>query len=356
MTPSSAPQRRVATRSAGATGGDAASPAPSPESDVARPSKGERTSNGERTRRGRLWPWCGGAVALALGAALRRAPTPPAARATSHAAAAASFGSGPPAPEESAPSFPARWVTDAALVKSTIAKETDLPMYHKAARMVRAFRDHGIHILLASGSLLGARRHFGVVPWGDKDVDFLVLSTNTTAIEYVLSDVLKAEWDHQRDGDGPGRGGFGYNVKGGKEVPGMYVDLWLYGPTGADGDKYHCVGIEDGCRRWYKKYWGFGHRTPPVFAANDVVPPATIPFGPFLFPAPQNPDAVLDVMYFKLWRRRCKGWGRGGEPCTGLMKQYPFVYVDQDERKITVKRGKDELASFEMNFTLQSIS
>ena len=45
------------------------------------------------------------------------------------------------------------------------------------ADLMARFASHNILVVLDSGSMLGAERHFGMLPWGDKDFDLAVFST-----------------------------------------------------------------------------------------------------------------------------------------------------------------------------------
>ena len=212
----------------------------------------------------------------------------------------------------------------------------DLPAYKYAAHVVEVFARHGIALLLTGGSLLGAQRHLGILPWGDKDFDFLVLSTDKAAIDRVLDTSLSYEWSYNRDGVGPGEWGFGYHIK----LPiDMYVDLWLFGPTDETGSEIQCQGIEGGCLRWYAEYLG---HAPPVHNTKVILPPSQVRFGPYLFPAPHNPDAYLDRDFKGDWRKYCKGYNEGVEPCDeGLTDR--FVFVFKDGEYLLVKRGESVL-------------
>jgi len=179
--------------------------------------------------------------------------------------------------------------------KETTGNATEDEKYNFYAHVVNTFASHGIQLLLNQGSLLGARRHFGMIPWDEQDVDFMAFSTNTTKIEYVLKNVLKLHAAQNRDGEGPGNTGFGYHVN----TPnlGRYLDLWLFGAINTTHEG--CVGVENGCKRWYNKYkWTNGE--PPYFENGILLTDSCsrIPFGQWLFPSPHNVYEVLNKEFY----------------------------------------------------------
>jgi len=243
------------------------------------------------------------------------------------------------------------------LINTKIIKEEDLLVYSHGVQLVEAFASHGITLLLYLGSLLGARRHLGMLPWGDKDLDFIVLSTNKTAIDNVLNSLnsLNYTWRYNKDGKGPGSWGFGYHIDF-KEPsrtrvelmstkrwpPKVYIDLWLFGSAKETG-MMKCLGIENGCKRWARKYI---NQEPHLHETKSILPPRMIPFGPYLFPAPQDPDAFLDTYYTDTWREYCNGFRLGKEKCAPtLTDKYPFVY--RNKEIVTVKRGNQVLLTLD---------
>ena len=256
-----------------------------------------------------------------------------------------------------------RWITDREIVSAGIAKEEDVTVYDWIAGIVRHFADHGIEVLLSAGSLLGARRHMGFIPWGDKDVDFMVLSTNATLIEHILDRHVKNEnvwWGIQRDGEGEcddnvtNNYGFGYGIhaKDGNSTSNMYIDLWLYGPHKTREAVTTCLGLRGCCVRWWRKHIGGdprkGHFLPEPwpFRTADLRPPSRVPFGPYLFPAPREPEAVLTTVYTQEWRTMCGGWQRGDRPCRDLHPRHPFVF-EAGEDAVMVRQGNGTLLALE---------
>mmetsp|Transcript_34479 Transcript_34479/g.74535 ORF Transcript_34479/g.74535 Transcript_34479/m.74535 type:complete len:344 (-) Transcript_34479:2464-3495(-) len=217
--------------------------------------------------------------------------------------------------------------------------------YDLLANIVNQFATHGIQLLLYGGSLLGARRHFGIMPW-DGDVDFMVFSTNTTKINHVLDHVLKLEWRYNNDGDGPGTTGFGYHVV----TPYRDIDFWLYSFVNTTHSS--CVGVKNGCQRWYRRFW---NAPPPAYKTDNLLPCYTIPFGPWMFPSPRNVEVVLDRTYTPSWTKNCKGWQKGVVACESMFEEYAFVHTDGNV--YTLKKGRTVIASFRvMNGVFQPIT
>jgi len=117
-----------------------------------------------------------------------------------------------------------------------------------------------------------------------------VFSTDTDAIEKVLNNELQLRATRNNDGAGPGNTGFGYHVFTPYQ---RFIDLWLFGTINSTHSG--CVGVNNGCQRWYTKYkWKDGE--PPYFLTLDLAC-RHIPFGPYMFPSPYNTDKVLNGQF-----------------------------------------------------------
>ena len=231
---------------------------------------------------------------------------------------------------------PSRLHEHEGICEATRWKDTADEEYGFLANVVNQFASHGIQLLLSQGSLLGARRHFGIVPWDEQDVDFMVMSTNTTAINHVL-DVLKLKWTYNNDGEGPGNTGFGYNIV----TPfSRYVDFWLFGTINATHSA--CVGVDNGCKRWYRKY-KWKNSQPPHFKTAQLAC-SQIPFGTWMFPSPHNVDAVLNGQFRSTnWATRCFDHKKKVDvECKS--QSYGFVHTNGSIH--TLKRGESVVASF----------
>jgi hypothetical protein len=224
-----------------------------------------------------------------------------------------------------------RWMSKSANVAESIE-------YDFFANIVNQFASHGIQLLLSQGSLLGARRHFGFIPWDEQDMDFMAFSTNTTAINHILDNVLKLKWSYNFDGEG-GRNntGFGYHVVTPFQ---RYIDLWLFGTINATHSG--CVGVGNGCKRWYTKYkWENGE--PPFFFTADLAC-SQIPFGAWMFPSPHNADAVLNGQFRSTnWATNCYDHKKEEEvECES--QSYGFVHTNGSVH--TLKGGGTVITSF----------
>ena len=171
--------------------------------------------------------------------------------------------------------------------KETTGNETLDAEYDFFANVINEFADNGIQILLNQGSLLGAARHFNFIFWDIQDVDFSVFSTDTAVIEKVLNDGLQLRASRNNDGSGPGNTGFGYHIFTPFQ---RFIDLWLFGTINSTHSG--CVGVNNGCKRWYTKYkW-----ETPYFLTSDLAC-RHIPFGTYMFPSPYNTDEILNKQF-----------------------------------------------------------
>ena len=116
------------------------------------------------------------------------------------------------------------------------------PAYAQLYRVVTALEAHGIVTSLEHGSMLGAKRHHGVQPFGDRDIDVAVFSTNMTTVDAALRRIGQ-RWEINE-------AGFGYHLpaEGGSKT---YIDLWFYERT-VEGVR--CVGIDNRCGEWHSRY------------------------------------------------------------------------------------------------------
>ena len=181
------------------------------------------------------------------------------------------------------------------------------PAYARLYHVVAALEVHGIVTSLVHGSMLGAKRHHGVQPFGDKDIDVAVFSTNMTTVDAALRGIGQRwevnEW------------GFGYQLSNEGDSK-TYIDLWFYERT-AEGVR--CVGIDNRCAEWHSRHGNTkdpDHPSAPLYSDSDWFPLRKIQFGPQTVNVPVS-DAVLLRTYGADWKTLCprnsgliSGWYR----------------------------------------------
>ena len=52
--------------------------------------------------------------------------------------------------------------------------------------LISSFTRHDISIFVGFGSHLGARRHHGIIPFGEKDVDLQIFSTDEGLVKSII--------------------------------------------------------------------------------------------------------------------------------------------------------------------------
>ena len=168
---------------------------------------------------------------------------------------------------------------------------TNPKAYDALKRLMDEFAREGVTSFLVTGSVIGALRHGGIIPW-DKDMDIAVVNATASLVERVAVAAKMPSYKPTTDGVGPGSGGFGYMIGTGTK---QYIDVWMF--TESDG-KLQCTGIDNGCRRWYKKY---RNADPPIYNEDMFFPLKQVKFGPYMMPVPSQTERYLDFKY-KHWR------------------------------------------------------
>jgi hypothetical protein len=159
--------------------------------------------------------------------------------------------------------------------------EQEAALYSTAAQVRDMLDVTGLPWCLSHGSLLGAWRHHGIIPWDD-DLDFWFPRDHTRILEYEvkkrgwsyarLSPFLAKIWDdrqaiHQSYPNHPWKWPF--------------CDITLY-----DVISQNTVLIE----------WGRHTRFAP-FHRDKLLPTQLCPFGPLILPVPNCPEIFLGAIY-----------------------------------------------------------
>jgi phosphorylcholine metabolism protein LicD len=169
--------------------------------------------------------------------------------------------------------------------------------YHLMMRVDRIFKDHHIHYWATCGTLLGAVRHQGMVPWDD-DIDLSMMEDEISRLEGLRSVFAKEGLALYYRPD------FGfykiYPVDGSsitqKETLETYP--WKFPFVDIFPMTYE-NGKIDYARRVWKEIFPREY-----FLAEDVLPPCLeLPFGPLTLPVPSHYLGYLTQMYGEDWNQ-----------------------------------------------------
>ncbi|GFH57539.1 hypothetical protein CTEN210_14015 [Chaetoceros tenuissimus] len=223
--------------------------------------------------------------------------------------------------------------------------------YELVYAFIAAFKRENINLFVILGSHLGARRHHGIIPFSEKDVDFAIFSSDEEKISNTIQEVLqsKSSWSTLKVTDV----NFGFQI--GHESMTLehnfthYIDFWMYDDMYA-GSKVTCVGrntINKGCKEWYHNFMGF---SPPIFERHDYFPPQFQVFGSHKVPIPAKSTELETRMYkgsSEHWNTTCgshRQWDdklvkwvqipKEKRKCSDLYNKYLFVFVMADGSEV----------------------
>ncbi|KAK7489308.1 hypothetical protein BaRGS_00019416 [Batillaria attramentaria] len=192
---------------------------------------------------------------------------------------------------------------------------------------IRACQEHGLTYYLTGGSLVGAYRHHGLIPW-DVDVDVLMNVSHRTEMLAALGDIpgFTLEVDDRGSAEGSHRFSLStflanqtrYSTY--SSVP-IYVDVFFFGENAT-----HLWGITSSYRG---KVW------PREF----VLPLSTARFERWTLPVPACVERVIDIEYKTHPTTTCRSYyQRFGSDryrlrrpvvsidCSKLHSAFPFVF------------------------------
>lgn len=213
--------------------------------------------------------------------------------------------------------------------------------YELVYAFVAAFHRHDIVIFLGWGSHLGARRHHAVIPFGEHDVDFQIMSLDAERVFSIITETLQSKSSWADMGVTESYFGYQLGLHPRKDPYDMryYIDFWLFDDK-FEGDHVRCTGhnknaTKNGCQKWYDHV--FAHAA-PVFERDDYFPPAYQVFGSHKLPIPAK-SSELETFEFRgdteHWNTTCGSHRWVGRfinkpkalrKCTPFYKKYPFVF------------------------------
>ena len=232
-------------------------------------------------------------------------------------------------------------------LKATEVKLRDFSnIYEMVYAFVAMFHRHHVPIVIGFGSHLGARRHHGIIPFGEKDIDFQVFG-NAGQVLKIIEETLrtKQDWSSLK----PIRSDFGYQLTT-DELKSLgfshYFYFWLFDDR-YKGNLTICAGHSGtGCAKWYKH---FHAKMPPVFNREDFFPLKYQVFGSHKVPIPST-SAELDTWQYsaetehwnttcgahRVWDSKITRWKKVPKEerqCSFLYEKFPFVFKIADGRE-----------------------
>lgn len=161
--------------------------------------------------------------------------------------------------------------------------------YELTNKTSKVLTEHNIKHVIVCGTLLGAIRHKGFIPWDD-DVDIAVLEADYPRmknIDWKKYGLIPRQLDPQSIGHIVFDDKTKYN-DGGKMTC-VFLDVFALKP---ENDKL--VYASDHARKtWPKEY----------LYPNEFHNPVPVQFGPCILPAPNNPINYIERVFGKNWQK-----------------------------------------------------
>ena len=161
-------------------------------------------------------------------------------------------------------------------------------LYALLAQVQSLLQDAGIAFFLESGSLLGAARHQGLIPWDD-DIDLSVEMRDEKKLLTLMKEVMPRYGFR-----GVLERGFIWKISS-EDKPHVWVDIFLV--TSFEDDTVHYAAKQGRCL-WPQNYY----RKAEIFNKQSELDCVELPFGPLQVKAPRGFSKYLDRAYGG-WRR-----------------------------------------------------
>ncbi len=187
-----------------------------------------------------------------------------------------------------------------------LAANRVLELYQMMKVVHEVFGKYGIEYWVQGGTILGALRHKGMIPWDD-DLDVNIDVTQENAF-LALIPVFKQN---------------GYSIT--NPYPNQH---WIYKirplkPGGMVLDIFLTVRKPD--KVVYKYHW-FKRDGQPIYVTKDELYPLKLyPFGEIQIYGPKNPEPYLDASFTKEWRTMAHKWNH----MTNEKEKMPITDADR---------------------------
>ena len=214
---------------------------------------------------------------------------------------------------------------------------------------IREFERRNIPIFLTYGSLIGAARHHGIIPFSEKDVDFAVFSTDSDSVGAAIQAALTSQGVGTSTFE---ESNFGYQYEARRHGNPLisnetnishYFDFWFFDSytNGAGEKQAECVGRhKTGCSEWYQMFWA---RSAPAYKYSDWFPPRYQVFGTHRVPV-SSTNRPIEMFHFHngkdFWNTTCGPSRRWEEShsewiqalpqervCSNFYDKNPFVFL-----------------------------
>jgi hypothetical protein len=217
---------------------------------------------------------------------------------------------------------------------------------------IREFERRNIPIFLYSGSLIGAVRHHGIIPFSEKDVDFAVFSTDSEIVGAAIQAALTSQGFDKSTFE---KCNFGFQYEARRHSDPLtrnettvshYFDFWFFESESDDvgRKKAKCVGRNKiGCNEWYRMFFA---RPAPIYEYSDWFPPRYQVFGTHRVPI-SSTNKPIEMFPFDngkdFWNTTCgpsRHWKAAKRKwieatpqervCSKFYDKNPFVFLKGD--------------------------